>query len=247
MEIAARFEHKYLLTIAQRDDLLASFAGQLLPDTGGGLSGRYPVVSLYCDSPDQKCRWEAWRGVPSRRKLRMRIYGTKDGAIAPAIFLEIKHKDGNEGAKRRAQLSASEAWAAVNGQHLSLPDAGEARVLAEVRQLVAAEAFAPVCVIRYDRHAYRFIDAHDIELLRITFDHGIRARFDQLTPTPEDDNCPLTVLADNLCLMEVKGSTAVPYAFAAHLSARGLYPRHFSKYSECMRLHGATPALSCLS
>ena len=247
MEIAARFEHKYLLTIAQRDELLANFAGQLQPDTVGGLSGRYPVVSLYCDTPDQKCRWEAWRGVPSRRKLRMRIYGTKDGAIAPAIFLEIKHKDGKDGVKRRALLSASQAWAAINGREISLPDTGDARVLAEVRQLVAAEGFAPACVIRYDRHAYRFVDAHGSELLRITFDHGIRVRFNQLTPTPEDDNCPLAVLADNLCLMEVKGETAVPFAFATHLSAQGLYPRPFSKYSESMRLYGATPALSYLS
>ena len=69
MEIAARFELKYVLTLAARDALLARFAERFQPDTLGGPDGRYPVVSLYCDSADRKCYWDAWRGVPSRRKL----------------------------------------------------------------------------------------------------------------------------------------------------------------------------------
>ena len=92
MEIAARFELKYILSHAERDALLGSFPGRVLPDTLGGPSGHYPVVSLYYDSADRKCYWEAWRGVPSRRKLRLRLYGTKDGAIPAATFLEIKHR-----------------------------------------------------------------------------------------------------------------------------------------------------------
>ena len=44
--------------------------------------------------------------------------------------------------------------------------------------------------------------------------------------------------------MEVKGATAAPYEFASALSARGIFPRPFSKYSESIRRYGATPALS---
>ncbi len=114
MEIAARFEHKILIDDARRAELLARFADRLLPDTTGSTDGRYPVVSLYCDTPDRRCHWEAWRGVPSRRKLRVRIYGTRDGSIPSATFVEVKHRDGREGAKRRVKLPSptpSPSWA----------------------------------------------------------------------------------------------------------------------------------------
>ena len=244
MEIAARFELKYVLPLAERDALLARFADRLLPDTLGGLTGRYPVVSLYCDSADRKCYWDAWRGVPSRRKLRLRLYGTKDGSIPSATFVEIKHRDGGEGAKRRVQLSLDQALALINGGEVPTTGLAEARILEEARQLVVDEAFRPACVIRYDRHAYRFVGADGAEQLRITFDQGIRSRFDGLSPQPEDEGCTLPVLAEGSCLMEVKGATAAPYEFAAHLSARGIFPRPFSKYSESIRQYGATPALS---
>jgi hypothetical protein len=244
MEIAARFELKYVLPLAERDALLARFADRLLPDTLGGLTGRYPVVSLYCDSADRKCYWDAWRGVPSRRKLRLRLYGTKDGSIPSATFVEIKHRDGGEGAKRRVQLSLDQALALINGGEVPTTGLAEARILEEARQLVVDEAFRPACVIRYDRHAYRFVGADGAEQLRITFDQGIRSRFDGLSPQPEDEGCTLPVLAEGSCLMEVKGATAAPYEFAAHLSARGIFPRSFSKYSESVRQYGATPALS---
>lgn len=244
MEIAARFELKYVLPLAERDALLALFGARFQPDALGGATGRYPVVSLYCDSADRKCYWDAWRGVPSRRKLRLRLYGTQDGSLPSATFLEIKHRDGAEGAKRRVLMPLDQALALINGGEVPTAGPAEARILEEARTLVAEEGFRPACVIRYDRQAYRFVGTDGAEQLRITFDDGIRTRFDGLTPQAEDDRCALPVLADGLCLMEVKGATAAPYDFAAHLSARGIFPRSFSKYSESVRQHGATPAPS---
>ena len=243
MEIAARFELKYVLPLAERDLLLARFGDRLLPDTLGGPTGRYPVVSLYCDSSDRKCYWDAWRGVPSRRKLRLRLYGTQDGSLPSVTFLEIKHRDGSEGAKRRVLMPLAQALALINGGEVPAAGLAEARILEEARQLVADDGFRPACVIRYDRHAYRFVGADGAEQLRITFDHGIRSRFDGLTPQPEDDRCTLPALADGQCLMEVKGATSAPYDFAAYLSARRIFPSSFSKYSESVRHHGVTPAL----
>lgn len=244
MEIAARFELKYVLPLAECDALLARFADRFRPDTLGSPTGRYPVVSLYCDSADRNCYWDAWRGVPSRRKLRLRLYGTRDGSLPAATFVEIKHRDGGEGAKRRVPLPLDQALALVDGGEVPPAGPAEARILEEARRLVANEGFRPACVIRYDRQAYRLLGADGAEQLRITFDQGIRARFDELTPRPEDDRCALPVLADGLCLMEVKGATSAPFDFAAHLSKRGIFPRSFSKYSESVRLYGATPALS---
>ena len=244
MEIAARFELKYVLTLAERDALLAHFADRFQPDTLGGPAGRYPVVSLYCDSADRKCYWDAWRGVPSRRKLRLRLYGTPDGSIPSATFLEIKHHDGREVAKRRVLLPLEQAQAFVNGG--GAPETGPAdmRIFAEASRLISAESLRPACVIRYDRQAYRFVDATGQEQLRITFDHDVCVRFDRLSTKPADDGCVLPVVAPDRCLMEVKGATAAPYDFAAHLSAHGIFPRPFSKYAESVRQYGTTPAFS---
>ncbi|MBM3868044.1 MAG: polyphosphate polymerase domain-containing protein [Verrucomicrobia bacterium] len=242
MEIAARFEHKFLIDDARRSELLARFADRLRPDTAGGADGRYPVVSLYCDTPDRRCHWEAWRGVPSRRKLRVRLYGTRDGLIPPATFVEVKHRDGREGAKRRVPLPTAAALAVVGGAEVTSPDPADERILAEIRAMVARDGFAPACVIRYDRVAYRYCDPRGAELLRVTFDQRIVARFDRLTPTAEDDGCDRAVLPAGTAVMEVKGSTAVPYELAAWLGAAGLHPRPFSKYSACTNLPAETPA-----
>lgn len=241
MEIAARFEHKVLIDDARRAELLARFADRLRPDTAGSADGRYPVVSLYCDTPDRRCHWEAWRGVPSRRKLRVRVYGTRDGVIPPATFVEVKHRDGREGAKRRVRLPLAEACALVGGADVTRPDPADARVLAEIRRLVAEDGYAPACVIRYDRVAYRLCDERGAEQLRLTFDQGIRARHDRLTPAVEDEGGDLRLLPRDVAVMEIKGSTSVPYELAAYLGAAGLHPRPFSKYSACIGLLAEAP------
>jgi hypothetical protein len=242
MEIAARFEHKILIDDARRAELLARFADRMLPDMTGSADGRYPVVSLYCDTPDRRCHWEAWRGVPSRRKLRVRIYGTRDGAIPSATFVEVKHRDGKAGAKRRVRLPLAEACALVGGADVTSPDPADERILAEIRRLVSEDGYAPACVIRYDRCAYRFCDGHGVEQLRVTFDQSIRARFDRLTPVVDDEGGELLVVPPDLAIMEVKGSTSVPYELAAYLGSAGLHPRPFSKYSASIGLLAETPA-----
>jgi hypothetical protein len=242
MEIAARFEHKILIDDARRAELLARFADRMLPDMTGSADGRYPVVSLYCDTSDRRCHWEAWRGVPSRRKLRVRIYGTRDGAIPPATFVEVKHRDGKAGAKRRVRLPLAEACALVGGADVTSPDPADERILAEIRKMVADDGYAPACVIRYDRCAYRFCDGHGVEQLRVTFDQSIRARFDRLTPVVDDEGGELLVVPPDLAIMEVKGSTSVPYELAAYLGSAGLHPRPFSKYSASIGLLAETPA-----
>lgn len=241
MDTADRFEYKFLIDRADRTELLRRLEGSLLPDTQGGSDGRYPIVSLYYDSPDLRCYWDNWRGVPSRRKLRVRAYGSADGAIAPTSFIEVKHKADGRGVKRRVQTELANALALVAGRgdesRLGLP---ELRILAEVRQLVEADGFRPTCVMRYDRHAYflRLPGQPDAAALRVTFDQEIRARFDALTPSTDDRCFALDILPADRCIMEVKGAGAVPYLFADHLTRLRLAPRNFSKYGEAIRLGG---------
>jgi hypothetical protein len=174
--------------------------------------------------------------------LRVRIYGTRDGIIPPATFVEVKHRDGKAGAKRRVRLPLAEACALVGGADVTSPDPADERILAEIRRLVSEDGYAPACVIRYDRCAYRFCDGHGVEQLRVTFDQSIRARFDRLTPVVDDEGGELLVVPPDLAIMEVKGSTSVPYELAAYLGSAGLHPRPFSKYSASIGLLAETPA-----
>jgi len=243
MDTGDRFEHKFLIRRADRDALLGRLGGQLLPDTHGGSDGHYPIVSLYYDSPDLRCYWDNWRGLPSRRKLRVRVYGSLDGAIPPTSFIEVKHKADGRGVKRRIQTTLERALAVTQG---GAPDttftAHDLRIAEEVRRLVQLEGFRPSCVMRYDRHAY-FLHlpeeaAAGREPLRVTFDHDIAVRFDDLTPSVDDRRFSQYILPADHCIMEVKGAGAAPYAFTTHLGALRLYPRQFSKYSEGLRVTG---------
>ena len=70
-----RLELKFVISAAQRRALVAVLGERLQPDAYGDATGHYPTVDLYFDSPGFELYWERWRGLPSRRKLRLRVYG----------------------------------------------------------------------------------------------------------------------------------------------------------------------------
>ncbi len=242
MDLAARFELKYLIRLGQRDALLRELAGELRPDSVGG--GRYPVVTLYYDSPGFDIYWEHWRGVPFRRKLRVRTYGTGDGAIAPATFVEIKRKDGPWGAKRRLRLPLPQALAVAGG------DAGAAGPLDRADRATAGEAaemamslgLRPRCLMRYDREAFARGEGEDA--LRLTFDRDLMRREHDLVPRPDEPGFAQPVVDPGLCVMEVKGHGAVPLEIARLLARHGLQPRRFSKYAAAVAPRAHLPLLT---
>jgi hypothetical protein len=155
----------------------------------------------------------------------------------------VKHKADGRGVKRRIQTTLAQALAVTQGAQ---PDATfsahDLRIAEEVHRLLRLEQFRPSCVMRYDRHAYFLHLPEEVALgrepLRVTFDHDIAVRFDDLTPVVDDRKFNQYVLPADHCIMEVKGAGSVPYAFAARLNHLKLYPRQFSKYSEGLRITG---------
>jgi SPX domain protein involved in polyphosphate accumulation len=237
MNDAQRFEFKFIITAQQRDEVLSAFNGAVQPDANGSSTGVYPIVSLYYDSPDRRCYWEAWRGLPSRRKLRVRVYGTNAGDIPPTSFVEVKHKLDGLGVKRRVQTSLAHALEIGSGRG----EAGhfapaEASVVREVHRLVHDDGFRPVCAMRYRRHAFFLALSGSDEPVRITFDDELGARFRDLHPEPDDRRCDISLIPPDLLVMEVKGVGAVPYPVARWLAKSGLSPRSFSKYCAASRL-----------
>jgi hypothetical protein len=50
-----RFELKYLLTLQPAEAIKTALKAYLLLDEHGNNNGRYPLASLYYDSPDLRC------------------------------------------------------------------------------------------------------------------------------------------------------------------------------------------------
>ena len=177
---------KFVVTAAQRAALMERLEPQLRPDGNGNGIACYPVLSLYYDNDERDCYWERARGVGSRRKMRVRVYGSGDGRVAPTAFIEVKHKCDGRGVKRRVQLPLEQAlrvgagfW--PEGEVISETDR---RLIGEVHDFVQRRGFKPAVVMRYDRSAYAAADS--ASSLRITYDTGIFCRAENLTPEPDD-------------------------------------------------------------
>ena len=228
-----RFEMKFAITSAQRAALMAQLGSYLRADENAGDGARYPVVSLYYDNAERDCYWDKARSLPSRRKLRVRVYGSHDGAVPASSFVEIKHKCDGRGVKRRVLLPLAQALRVCEGLQpegvtLSEP---QRRIIAEAHDLVLRRHFRPVVVMRYDRTAYAALDRESD--LHVTFDEGIRARFDSLTPEPDDRffAAGSELHTDGLTVMEVKVTGCIPYWLGRTISAAGCRMQSHSKYS----------------
>jgi hypothetical protein len=202
----------------------------------GGGGPHYPIVSLYYDSGDRDCYWEKVRGVASRRKLRVRVYGSSDGRVAPTSFIEVKHKCEGRGVKRRVQLPIENALQVGDG---FWPDGAklcdmDRRVIREVHDIVLRRKFKPVMVMRYDRCAYASIDGDND--LRVTFDTGICCRLEQLVPEPDDRrfNPAEEMHPDGTAVMEVKITGCIPYWLSRMIVEAGCKLQSHSKYSNAL-------------
>ena len=156
---------------------------ELLPhlrsDENAVTGAHYPIVSVYYDNAERDCYWENLNGAKSRRKLRVRLYGSQCGTTPPTCFAEVKHKVEGRNVKRRVRLGIEEALAVAAGAHTPAElTPGELRTVEEIHTLVHQRRLAPCVCLRYDRHAYAAIDPGDD--LRITFDTGIAYRFERL-------------------------------------------------------------------
>lgn len=241
MDSQERFEFKFLLSAPQHAAFVAALGGALTPDRQGGPTGVYPVVSLYYDTPDLQCYWQAWRKLPNRRKLRVRVYGSRDGQIAPTSFIEVKHKVDGLGFKRRVQTDLRTALGMVRGEVSGAGLPWEARrVVEETQRMVREERFAPRCVIRYERHAYWLaVDERDaggraLAPLRVTLDAGLQVRFEDLEPEPDDRRFAIGLLPEGARVLEIKGQGAIPFSLALRLAKAGIRASSLSKYCKAI-------------
>ena len=212
----------------------------LRADENAGEGALYPIVNLYYDNAARDCYWEKVRGERSRRKLRVRVYGSLDGSLPPTSFVEVKHKCEGRGVKRRVRMSLAAALTVASGKNVNVPlKPADRKIIEEVHSLVYDRGFLPCCCMRYDRHA--FADRDPNSDLRITFDTGIAFRFHDLTPVPDDRNFTQYMHAEDQAVMEVKVTGSVPYWLARMLGDHGCILQSHSKY--CNALEMGDPVL----
>ena len=140
-----RYEKKYLITAAEKDELLAEIGEFLIPDT----HGRSTICSLYLDTDDFLLIRNSIDAKVYKEKLRLRSYGTP--SRDDKVFLEIKKKYKGVVYKRRISLTLEQAENYINNG--IRPE--ESQIMREIDYAMRLYKHpVPRMLIAYDRDAY---------------------------------------------------------------------------------------------
>lgn len=233
-----RTEYKYLINFDQMNEIQRDLDDRLVVDSLASEDGRYPIVTEYFETPDRACFWEKNRRLASRRKIRVRLYGSEGGKILPTGFIEIKHKHFGLGAKRRLFLPVEEAVEFAKGNYEVLRKGGrnwsrtQRMIIAELLDLITRREFEPAIQLRYDRNALMTPDGQ----LRITFDTGLFCRSELLELQPDDQRFTQHIIPPDQTILEIKSIGPVPFWFREYCGEKKLVRRSFSKFCTAMKV-----------
>lgn len=227
----SRYEFKFPMTYGDVDLLVGEIEPYVVPDEHVGEQGIYSISSIYLDNAARQCYYETLNNDYFRQKVRLRVYGLRNGSDSPA-FLEIKGKIDGLVVKRRVKMTVGDAMAFIGecaekgcGADASKYKNTNAQIMDELRQVIVSKELRPVNVISYER--LPFVCANDPDL-RITFDYNIRTRgedVDLTHGTYGKRSCP-----EGVAILEVKTSKAIPYWLVRILGGFGYRNQTFSKY-----------------
>lgn len=222
-----RFELKYLVTLRQAEQVKRALRAFLTPDDHGSHSGRYPLASLYYDSPDLRCYWEKVDGVRVRRKLRIRRYENGDILTEETpVFVEIKQRVDRVTQKRRIILPYGAALRLCNRRELPDCEPQDRPVIEEIFAFLWQYNLRPVSIVRYQRQA--FIGARYELGLRVTFDTALTTQVNRLGLHEPAFGWPM--LGANWVIMEIKVNERLPYWLTELIAAHNLQATRISKY-----------------
>jgi hypothetical protein len=235
-----RFELKYVITLQQAERFKTALRAYLIPDEHGNGNGRYPVSSLYYDSPDLRCYQEKVDGIRFRRKLRLRRYETGAALTEETpIFLEIKQRVDRVTQKRRAILPYGDALRLCHDREIPEHRPEDKAVIDEIYVYLWQYNLRPVSIVRYERQAF-IGTAYDIGL-RVTFDTALS--FQAYPLRLHELPTALPILPADLTVMEIKVNDRIPTWLTELISAHNLQLIRVSKYCRSIEAAQKTPSL----
>lgn len=160
-----REEKKFLINISEYISKSNLLEQVMIPDEHNSYSG-YTVRSLYFDTLYDTDYFEKLAGIETRRKIRLRIYDTKQNFA----MLEMKQKQGASQLKRSLKITDKEARTIIDGNLSPLLDYNEP-FAAELYAFMKTKCYKPCAIVQYNRKA--FIAKEN--KIRITFDSNIVA------------------------------------------------------------------------
>ncbi|MBO37066.1 MAG: hypothetical protein CL612_04445 [Anaerolineaceae bacterium] len=172
----ARFEFKYVLPKALRDDVERElrFFLKFDPYVEDRPDHQYFVRSLYFDDPSYTSFYEKHDGLHTRSKFRVRTY-TNDSEISAPYFLEIKGRHNNLVFKHRCELQTDGYAILESGNELTrkvIEIAKPSNVIQQFQYEVYRKRIRPVALVDYWRRPY--VSVYDPEF-RMTFDERLYA------------------------------------------------------------------------
>lgn len=224
IEVFSRYEKKYLIDTKTYEYIIDKINDYMIPDKYSKNGEFYNIANIYYDTPDDALIRASIEKPIYKEKLRLRSYGVPK--LDDKVFLEIKKKFKGLVNKRRTKLRLYEAYAlTIDHEKLEVKDYMNPQVLKEIEYFLKMYDLYPKVYLAYDRRAYFAVDDSDF---RVTFDTNIRSRRDDVGL--ENGNHGELLIGNDVWLMEVKSSMAVPLWFTKILSDAKVYPTSFSKY-----------------
>ena len=217
-----RYELKYLLTLAQKERILAAMEPYMALDK----YGRTTIRNLYFDTDTYRLIRRSIEKPVYKEKLRIRSYSKADAEST--VFVELKKKYDKVVYKRRLPLPERDAMVWVNGTAPCPVDSQISREIDYVLRYYGG--LRPSVYLSYEREAYYEKNGGDF---RVTFDDNILCRTDGLSLCAEVGGD--TILDTGLVLMEIKCSGGIPLWMVEVLSRERIYKTSFSKYGTAYR------------
>jgi len=164
--LLSRIECKYLVSrdkLAGIREFIQPFV-RLDRFARGHADGRYPVSSLYLDSPNLSLYQSTANGLKNRFKLRVRTYSD---APSDRTYFEVKKRMNGIVYKFRQAVSRPEAIDLLERNSLEVPSDTDLSKFITLRDVHGAE---PIMRVKYMREAYVSQSADPV---RITFDDAL--------------------------------------------------------------------------
>ncbi len=212
-----RYEMKYMITVEQKNALLAAISPYMQLDR----YGRTTIRNIYFDTDNFRLIRRSIEKPVYKEKLRVRSYSL--ATPESRVFVELKKKYRSVVYKRRLVLAEGDVMTAF-AHNQPLPVQSQiGDEIAYFREYYGE--LKPKVFLSYEREAFYSLDGSDF---RITFDDNILYRTEDLSLTSPPAG--ISILDQGRVLMEVKTSGGLPLWLTEALTANKIFKISFSKY-----------------